>query len=96
MRIEFDVDKNEKNIQERGISFEQVHDIEWETAHIVDVTKPEYGERRWRVWGMIRGRLFVLIFTKRDNTMRVISLRKANDREWRKYNGQQETQSGIN
>ncbi|MDY3330651.1 MAG: BrnT family toxin [Pelistega sp.] len=35
--------------------------------------------------GKIRGRLYVLVYTLRNEVMRVISLRKANKREVKRY-----------
>jgi uncharacterized protein len=44
-----------------------------------------YGELRHVAIGYIETRLYVLVFTKRSSKVRVISLRKANKREERKY-----------
>jgi uncharacterized DUF497 family protein len=38
MRISFDAAKNERNIAERGLSFERVADLEWEYAVSVEDT----------------------------------------------------------
>ena len=45
----------------------------------------EYGEARTLAFGLIGGRLFVCVFADRDSERRVISLRKANSREVRRY-----------
>ena len=47
-----------------------------------------YGETRFVATGPIAsldGRVFVVVYTWRNNTRRIISFRKANDRELRKY-----------
>jgi uncharacterized DUF497 family protein len=45
-------------------------------------TRKNYGEPRWQGLGLVHGRLMVVAYTKRDsNTIRIISLRKANSRE---------------
>lgn len=85
MKITFDPAKNARNIRERGLSFERAAELEWQTANIREVTRPQHRERRFRAWGLIGGRLYVLIFTLRDGGIRVISFRKANKRERRKY-----------
>jgi uncharacterized DUF497 family protein len=51
---------------------------------IEDVRK-DYGERRFRVLGYIDDRLYAVVFTPRDNTVRVISFRKANIQEVKRY-----------
>lgn len=45
----------------------------------------EYGEARIVAIGLIGDRVHVLVFTMRGETVRVISLRKANRREVFKY-----------
>jgi uncharacterized DUF497 family protein len=44
MRFTFDLAKNEKNIAERGLSFELAAELEWETALTVVDTRHDYGE----------------------------------------------------
>jgi hypothetical protein len=48
MKITFDPAKNARNIAERGLPFEHVADLEWETAISVEDTRKDYGERRLR------------------------------------------------
>lgn len=85
MKIDFDFAKNEKNIRERGINFEQAADFDLTTAKIWPDTRKDYGEARYIALGYISGRLYSLVFTLRDDVLRVISLRKANQREVRNY-----------
>lgn len=44
-----------------------------------------YGEARYELIGCIEGRLFVLIYTPRHDGIRIISARKANAREVKRY-----------
>ncbi len=81
MKIEFDPAKNQRNIRERELSFEMASEFEWESAVMVEDTRRDYGERRFRAFGFIGNRLHALVFTPRDGGIRVISLRKANQRE---------------
>ena len=83
--IIYDPAKNARNIEKRGLSFELVKRLEWDTISIRDVTRAEYRERRFRAWGLISNRLYVLIYTMRDGMMRVISFRKGNSRERKMY-----------
>jgi uncharacterized DUF497 family protein len=50
------------------------------TAVVVPDERYLYRERRQRAFGLIGGRLYVLIFTMRGEVSRAISLRKANRR----------------
>jgi uncharacterized DUF497 family protein len=85
MRITFDPAKNERNIAERDLSFERVAELDWLAAIAVEDTRRDYGERRVRVLAPLNGRLHVAVVTYRDNTVHVISFRKANRREARWY-----------
>lgn len=85
MEIEFDPAKNAKNIAERGLSFECVAEFDFEAA-IFDIDdRKDYGETRIRALGRIGDRLHALVFVETDRGIRVISFRKANKREERKY-----------
>jgi uncharacterized DUF497 family protein len=44
-----------------------------------------YGEDRYELIGRIEGRLYVVIYTPRDDRVRIISARKANSRELKRY-----------
>ena len=44
-----------------------------------------YGEDRYELIGRIEGRLYVLIYTPRHEGIRIISARKANLREVKRY-----------
>jgi uncharacterized protein len=86
--ISFGPAKNERNIATRGISFERAAAFEWDEALIVEDTRRDYGERRFQALGVIGGRLHVLVFTPRAGKTHIISLRKANQREVRRYEAQ--------
>ena len=84
----FDPAKNERNIASRGISFEVAERFEWDTALIAEDLRKEYGEPRFQALGLILGRLHAMVFTPRAGKVHVISLRKANRREMRRYEAQ--------
>jgi uncharacterized DUF497 family protein len=85
MRITFDPKKNADNIRDRQLPFDQVEKMEWSTALIVEDVRKDYGERRFRVFGYIEGRLYAVVFTPREDAVHVISFRKANSREVKRY-----------
>lgn len=45
----------------------------------------DYGETRYVALGQLQGRLHVLCFTETRDGIRVISFRKANEREVKRY-----------
>jgi uncharacterized DUF497 family protein len=81
MRIEFDTFKNDKNIRERGLSFELVAGFDFAAARIWQDTRKAYSEARFIAMGYLNNRLHVLCFAQMDGGVRVISFRKANARE---------------
>lgn len=92
MKISYDNAKNTRNITERGLPFDMVADLDWSQAVIVEDDRRDYGERRFRVFGHIDERLYAAVVTFRGDAVHVISLRKANSREVKRY-GDQEAQS---
>jgi uncharacterized DUF497 family protein len=85
MRLTYDPAKNERNLAERGLSFELVADLEWETAVSQEDTRKDYGERRFRILALLGKRLHVAVITYRNDAIHVISFRKANKKEVRWY-----------
>jgi len=81
--IEFDPGKNERNLRERGLSFERAADFDFETAIIFPEMR--HGEVRRVAIGYLEKRLHVLCYLPLEDGIRVISLRKANSREAKKY-----------
>lgn len=88
MKISYDPAKNVRNIADRGLSFELARAFEWGSALIVEDARKDYGERRFQALGYISGRLHMLVFTRRGPAVHVISLRKANKREVKRYEAQ--------
>ena len=85
MRITFDPAKNARNIKERGLPFELVAQLDWETAVAIEDTRRDYGERRLRVLAFLGERLHAAVITMRGDAVHVISFRKANKKEVRLY-----------
>jgi hypothetical protein len=81
MKIDFDPIKNEKNIRERGLSFERVAEVDFNTALVFPDTRKAYGETRYIALCYLHRRLYVLCFTETETGIKVISFRKANERE---------------
>ena len=85
INLSYNQAKNESNILLRGLDFNLVKDFNWFLATIFEDTRKNYGENRFVVIGSIDERIYVVIFTPRGNKIHVISLRKANKREVKKY-----------
>ena len=85
MNIEWDDAKRNKVLAERGLDFADVALIDWDRAITIEDTRQPYAEARFVTYGAIRGRLCVIAWCYRGNALRVISMRKANTREVRRY-----------
>ena len=85
MKIVFDPAKSEKNARERGLPFEVVEEFDWESAQIVTDERRDYGEIRYRAVGRLKNAIAIVVFTVRQEAVRVISLRLANRKERLRY-----------
>lgn len=81
MEIEFDQDKRDKTLQERGLDFARAVEV-FAGVHLTGQdTRMDYVEDRFISVGWLDARLVVLVWTPRGEVRRIISMRKANDRE---------------
>ena len=85
MRITYDPAKNERNIRNRGLSFDSAAQFDFEGALYAVDERYDYDEMRYIAMGMLGVRLHVLCFAETADGIRVISFRKANAREVRRY-----------
>lgn len=79
MKFEFHREKSEANKQKHGISLEDAARI-WEETYL-EVTARTVGELRWMAIGTIEGTLHACIYTRRGESMRLISCRRASPKE---------------
>jgi uncharacterized protein len=81
MEIIFDEAKRQKTLRERGLDFADAGRI----FEGLKITQPddrfEYPEPRFLTYGLIANRLVMIAWTPIENGIRVISMRKCNERE---------------
>ena len=82
---EWDETKRKVTLSERGIDFADIALFDWDTAQTILDDRADYGEMRLVSTGYIKDRLFVCCWVERQTRVRIISLRKANDREIKAY-----------
>lgn len=85
MDYEWDEAKRVANLAKHGIDFALAADFDFETALVTVDDRQDYGEKREIALGLIGKRAYVLVFHRRATTIRMISLRKANAREVKRY-----------
>ena len=81
--FEWDEKKRRSNKTKHGVDFSEMSRFEWDTALVV--LDPYRSETRFQAIGYIGPRLHVTVYTPRSESIRVISLRKANRRERNHY-----------
>jgi uncharacterized DUF497 family protein len=86
MNFEWDDRKNEINIDKHGFDFADAYRI-FDFPMVVELDERyDYGEERLVGTGMLDGRVVVLVYAEPDeNTIRIISLRKALSHERKRY-----------
>ncbi len=88
MEIEFDPAKDVLNRHKHGVSLAEAARIDWPRVAAIPDNRRTYGEARYIAATPIGNRLYVVVFTIRNATVRIISLRKANRREIKRYETQ--------
>lgn len=84
MKIEFDPEKNAANKAEHGLDFASFAGFDDVPLEIVD-RRADYGEVRVRSFGRIAGIGHMIVYTVRGGRMRLISFRRAHEKEMRRY-----------
>ncbi len=85
MELEWDEDKRQITLQHRGLDFADVERFDPESIVTVPDLRADYGEDRFNSYGRLDGTLCCFCWTPREGRVRVISLRKMNDREQKIY-----------
>lgn len=81
MQITFDEAKDALNKSKHGVSLSETTKLEWDDALIWQDTRRDYGEARMIALCVIGERLYCVVYVDRYETRRIISLRKANNKE---------------
>ena len=82
---DWDENKRQANLAKHGVDFTTMVGFDWATAEKQVDDRRDYGELRMAATGRIGQRLYFVVFAERDPIVRIISLRKANKREERKW-----------
>ncbi len=85
MEYEWDENKAKINLQKHKVPFECASEFCWNDALIYEDTRKNYDETRYKALAPIENRLHLIVYTMRKEIVRVISLRKANKREFNYY-----------
>ena len=85
MPIEFSTAKRNATLEVRGLDMARAHEVFAGSTLTVEDDRQNYGEDRFITIGFLDGRMVILVWTPRSGTRRIISMRKANEREQALY-----------
>jgi hypothetical protein len=88
MELEWDEAKRRANIAKHGLDFADASSLDWDDAMVLQDERRPYPEPRFWAFAMLGARLHVVTFCTRGARIRIISFRKANSREVRRYGPQ--------
>ena len=85
MLLEFDSDKRDRTLAERGLDFARAWEVFASRHFTAEDIREDYSEPRYITVGMLDDRMVVMVWTPRGETRRIISMRKAHEHEKARY-----------
>lgn len=86
MQFEWDSGKAAQNLEKHGVTFELAALVFLDDRRLTGIDgRFEYGEERFITLGHVEDRLHVVVYTESEEAIRIISARKANRREQKRY-----------
>ena len=82
--FEFDAEKSAANLAKHGIDFETAQAL-WQDLNRTEIDVVRNDELRTLATGLIEGQLWTVVYTLRGEIVRIISARRAWDKEIRRY-----------
>ena len=79
--IEFDEAKRAATLEARGLDMARAGEVFAGATLTVEDDRRDYGEDRFITIGFLDAVMVILVWTPRDGAYRIISMRKANERE---------------
>ena len=85
MKIPYDPNKDFTNQSKHGVSLTLAKNLEWAWLQAEPDSRKDYGEQRMIGYAPILDRVYCVVYTDRDDERRIVSLRKANKGEVKRY-----------
>ncbi len=85
MNITFDSNKDTTNQSKHGVSLAFAKHLEWDWLQAEPDNRRDYGEQRMIGYMPVLDRVYCVVYIDRDDERRIVSLRKANKREVKRY-----------
>ena len=90
MKLSWNEAKRRATLEERGLDFADASELFEGLSFTIEDKRKDYGERRYSSSGHIGIRLCFVVWTPRGDVRHIISLRKANEREQKRFKIQTE------
>ena len=87
MEITYDAEKRQLTLDERELDFEDALQVFAGPEFTVADDRADYGEERLQTYGLLDGRMVMVVWTPRGEARHIISMRKCNEREREKFKG---------
>lgn len=84
MKFEWDSDKSSSNKSKHGIDFDTAKEL-WLDENRIEIHAPHPVEDRWIVIGKLQKKIWIAIYTIRNEEIRIISVRRARKKEVELY-----------
>ena len=85
MEITFDAEKRNWTFRARGLDFARSPEVFTSAVTTFNDERFDYREQRRITVGYLDGRMIVIVWTERNGSRRIVSMRKANEREQARY-----------
>lgn len=86
IRFEWDSIQSDACFRDRGFDFAYAAHVFFDPSSLAwKDLRYQYGENRYQWMGLIDGRVYLVVYTTRYSSIRIISARKANQREVAQY-----------
>lgn len=85
VKLDYDSAKRDATLEHRGLDFARATEIFAGVTFTQRDDRVDYGEDRFITFGVLDDRMVAIVWTDRGETRRIISMRKANEREKARY-----------
>ncbi|MBN2823762.1 MAG: BrnT family toxin [Campylobacterales bacterium] len=92
MKFEYDTNKSLSNKTKHGLDFEEAQQLWVDNSATVAYEKSVEGEDRFAIVGYIADKCYTGIFTLRNSTVRIISVRRCRKNEKKRYEDENNSQ----
>jgi uncharacterized DUF497 family protein len=85
MKFEWDENKNDSNVKQHGIDFQDAKNIFDGYTVTIEDDRFDSGEQRFVSFGIIYGHVIAVVHLETEEVIRIISARKATKNEQKEY-----------